>query len=472
TPFVDFTTSIVTLSIDFSAAAMSTVKVVRGARILTAELYGEPREKLVRPPRTVFFKCPERGCGFEHAQWSLVAQHLFHHHGYSQDLIDLEECEQRKTRRNKSWLKKRLATVAATSPIVDEDGNVVEDENQENEVDVKPSPVVLEAMLKLVPRGNGAKDMCTCPLEECAEQVPNRVELIKHARTKHIDHPTASGTFDIRTELFENEDDFRDWKCRLEDEFGMYYSCESTSQANGCKHFFYVCHRSGRVVRRMRMLREARHAERARKAEALDLPLSPPKRRLKVVKSQEYCTAFMRARRDLVGRFHVAYSTSHIGHDQDPAMLPLTPIMKKIIYDRIVAEHGSSSMSLIASRIRDACPDASSRLHYVSMTDVIEVIRMERKRLARVGGEEAANALDIFTHAGRKGRRKMGEELLMRGERHRPPRYCGGVGVRGGGGVRAGRRGMRPDDEQVEEEEMDMDSKEHLLGLRGQRTIK
>lgn len=34
---------------------MSTVKVVRGARILTADLYGEPRPKAARPPRFIFF---------------------------------------------------------------------------------------------------------------------------------------------------------------------------------------------------------------------------------------------------------------------------------------------------------------------------------------------------------------------------------------------------------------------------------
>ncbi|GMS83948.1 hypothetical protein PENTCL1PPCAC_6123, partial [Pristionchus entomophagus] len=428
---------------------MAHVKSVRGAdvsgRILTSEIYAGPRPKMIRPPRRVFFKCPEPSCGYEHAQWSMVGQHLFHHHGYSQDTIDLEECEQRKNRRNKNWLKKKLPAMEVSETFIDEDGNELEEEeNREN--DMKPSPIVLEARRKLLPRYL-PKEGCICPISECSDILPTRVDLVKHARAVHLHHPTAVGNFDIRTELFENEDDFKDWKARLESDFGMYYACESTGRQGDCKNYFFVCHRSGRVVRRMRQLRERRLADRIAAAEATNNPLPSPKKRNKIVKNQEYCTAFMRARRDQLGRIHVAYSTSHIGHDQDASMLPLTPPMKKLIYDRIVAEHHNSSMSLIASRIRDEYNDESSRLHYVSMADVIEVVRMERKRLAQVGGAEADNALDIFKNTLKKGRRKMGEELLSNGERHKPPRH-GGVGL-------GGRRRER--------EEMEMDSKANLL---------
>ncbi|KAF8363510.1 hypothetical protein PRIPAC_90433 [Pristionchus pacificus] len=457
---------------------MSTVKVVRGARILTADLYGEPRPKAARPPRKVFFKCPEPDCGYEHAQWNLIGQHLYHHHGYSQESIDLEECEQRKTRRNKNWLKKRLVALDTPfEPYIDDDGNEIigeEDENREElQIDMKPSPIVLEAMRKLLPRHNGPflqKDGCVCPLPECAELVPNRVELVNHAKTIHAHHPTAVGNFEIRTELFENELDFKDWKLRLESEFGMYYSCESTGKQGDCKNFFFVCHRSGRVVRRMKQMRERRMRERMAAASDDGTALNiSPKKRNKIVKNQEYCSAFMRARRDPLGRFHVAYCTSHIGHDQDPAMLPLTSAMKtselqcwlrQIIYDRIVVEHDNASNSLIASRIRDAYPDTNSRMHYVTMTDVIEVIRMERKRLARVGGEEQENALEIFRGTTKKGRRKMGQELLTTGERHKPPRP--GMGLMGRKRAREEEEDEEDDDEREMEMEDEMDNKDGI----------
>ncbi|GMR36201.1 hypothetical protein PMAYCL1PPCAC_33419 [Pristionchus mayeri] len=402
---------------------MSTVKVVRGGRLLTSEIYADLRPRTIRPPRSVFFKCPEPGCGFEHAQWSLVGQHLYHHHGYSQETIDLEECEQRKTRRNKSWLKKKFAA-ADTPSYVDEEGNELEEEDN-GENDLKPSPMVLEAMRKLLPR-DGQKEGCICPLPECSAVLQNRVDLVNHARSIHIHHPTAIGTFEIHGELFENEDDFKDWKLRLESDFAMYFACESTGRQGACKNFFFVCHRSGRVVRRMKQLRERRHMTRVAQATANDEPIPSPKKRNKIVKNQEYCTAFMRARKDSLGRVHVSYSTSHIGHDQNPALLPLTPSMKKLLLDRVIAEHEHASCSLIASRIRDEYNDPNSRLHYVSMTDVIEVIRMERKRLAKVGGEEAENALEIFRVNCKKGRRKMGQELLSTGERHKPPRSAMG----------------------------------------------
>uniref|UniRef100_A0A8R1YIU5 C2H2-type domain-containing protein n=1 Tax=Pristionchus pacificus TaxID=54126 RepID=A0A8R1YIU5_PRIPA len=449
---------------------MSTVKVVRGARILTADLYGEPRPKAARPPRKVFFKCPEPDCGYEHAQWNLIGQHLYHHHGYSQESIDLEECEQRKTRRNKNWLKKRLVALDTPfEPYIDDDGNEIigeEDENREElQIDMKPSPIVLEAMRKLLPRHNGPflqKDGCVCPLPECAELVPNRVELVNHAKTIHAHHPTAVGNFEIRTELFENELDFKDWKLRLESEFGMYYSCESTGKQGDCKNFFFVCHRSGRVVRRMKQMRERRMRERMAAASDDGTALNiSPKKRNKIVKNQEYCSAFMRARRDPLGRFHVAYCTSHIGHDQDPAMLPLTSAMKTIIYDRIVVEHDNASNSLIASRIRDAYPDTNSRMHYVTMTDVIEVIRMERKRLARVGGEEQENALEIFRGTTKKGRRKMGQELLTTGERHKPPRP--GMGLMGRKRAREEEEDEEDDDEREMEMEDEMDNKDGIV---------
>lgn len=82
---------------------------------------------------------------------------------------------------------------------------------------MKPSPIVLEAMRKLLPRHNGPvsalystadffsakvnfqflqKDGCVCPLPECAELVPNRVELVNHAKTIHA-HVSHSHLFNL-----------------------------------------------------------------------------------------------------------------------------------------------------------------------------------------------------------------------------------------------------------------------------------
>lgn len=210
--------------------SMSTVKVVRGARILTADLYGEPRPKAARPPRFIFsgflmlcwlyyysgilncqwythltrFSFQEsilqvsrarvriRTCPMESDRtaplppsWIQVRTRIHFSNGcslfptcpesnigcwrvakfciFSQESIDLEECEQRKTRRNKNWLKvtgfkiadalfmihailvtkeyslqKRLVALDAPfEPYIDDDGNEIMGEEDENRDEVR-----------------------------------------------------------------------------------------------------------------------------------------------------------------------------------------------------------------------------------------------------------------------------------------------------------------------------------------------
>uniref|UniRef100_W6NFU9 Protein T20F7.1 n=1 Tax=Haemonchus contortus TaxID=6289 RepID=W6NFU9_HAECO len=194
-----------------------------------------------------------------------------------------------------------------------------------------------------------------CPI--CQLRLTNQEDLVNHCRLHHDDEACV-----VEERSFDNDMEFEAWKEATEKKFLTFWHLSGRKQKGRDDVVYYKCSRSG--LRRLRGKgKVAPHT--------------------KVV--TPFCTSFLQKYIARSGGILVKFCTKHIGHDLDAVSLPLSKSDKNLIAQYL--EQGLPSKT-IRSKIREKYTDPSVKLHWISSSDIKNVmasINLQRRKLKNMG---------------------------------------------------------------------------------------
>uniref|UniRef100_W6NKT4 Zinc finger domain containing protein n=1 Tax=Haemonchus contortus TaxID=6289 RepID=W6NKT4_HAECO len=194
-----------------------------------------------------------------------------------------------------------------------------------------------------------------CPI--CQLRLTNQEDLVNHCRLHHDDEACV-----VEERSFDNDMEFEAWKEATEKKFLTFWHLSGRKQKGRDDVVYYKCSRSG--LRRLRGKgKVAPH--------------------IKVV--TPFCTSFLQKYIARSGGILVKFCTKHIGHDLDAISLPLSKSDKNLIAQYL--EQGLPSKT-IRKKIREKYTDPSVKLHWISSSDIKNVmasINLQRRKLKNMG---------------------------------------------------------------------------------------
>ncbi|CAJ0950581.1 unnamed protein product, partial [Mesorhabditis belari] len=146
---------------------------------------------------------------------------------------------------------------------------------------------------------------------ECPESFDSMPNYIAHVKVAHLE---PDEKMNIETHVFQNNQEFEEWKLKVETMTCAQFVCTSgkvrpkNNLGTGTSHQYLQCYRSGHQSKFYRS--------------------DEPARRRKSKKINAFCTAFINIAETYKGQISVKCCLYHFGHDNEPENLPVSKGIK------------------------------------------------------------------------------------------------------------------------------------------------